>query len=157
MYLRTCSLFILRSHHYTLVSVHLVCLFLWCPPLCSRTHTCANVQGTLFNALAVGACVYGVGAAGILQADWMPAAALLFGVITSAVDPVAVSDVMCSRVCAQCTYIHTVCTSDHIQCMQWADCSTLMYDVMPRVPLPLLPLLSVVMYVHTSSTTLPWI
>ena len=85
--------------------MHLVCLFLWCPPLCSRTHTCANVQGTLFNALAVGACVYGVGAAGILQADWMPAAALLFGVITSAVDPVAVSDVMCSHVCAQCTYI----------------------------------------------------
>lgn len=71
-------------------------------------------QGTLFNALAVGACVYGVGAAGILDANWMPAATILFGVITSAVDPVAVSDVVCAHVCGQCTCCGRTCTSVHI-------------------------------------------
>ena len=119
-------MFILRSHH---LQFGLHALGLLTPVVSSlvfahtHTHTCANVQGTLFNALAVGACVYGVGAAGILKAHWMPAAALLFGVITSAVDPVAVSDVICSHVCVQCTCRY-VCTSDHIQCMQRATCSS---------------------------------
>ena len=80
-----------------------VCFFVL-PPTHPPTNPCTSVhqQGTLFNALAVGACVYGVGLTGVLKAEWVPAAALLFGVITSAVDPVAVS--VTSSVCV-CTRV----------------------------------------------------
>ena len=51
------------------------------------------LQGTLFNAFTVGGIVYGVSTANsAFGQGWSVAVALLFGVITSAVDPVAVSN-----------------------------------------------------------------
>ena len=89
-----------------------VCLFLSRPPSHPPMHM--HLQGTLFNALAVGACVYGIGAAGILNVNWMPAAAILFGVITSAVDPVAVSEVVCVLTCVVSVHAMGPATSVHI-------------------------------------------
>lgn len=88
-------LLLLENRHHTIgLRTPSVCLLLYHPPSSPCMHIRTPPQGTLFNALAVGACVYGVGATGILSVEWMPAAALLFGVITSAVDPVAVSVVI---------------------------------------------------------------
>ena len=49
------------------------------------------MQVTIFSAFVLGGLVYAFGQANWLNVPWSAPAALLFGVITSAVDPVAVS------------------------------------------------------------------
>ena len=48
-------------------------------------------QVTIFSAFSLGFCLYGLSQLDAVISDWSLPAALLFGVITSAVDPVAVS------------------------------------------------------------------